>query len=67
MYARFITARVGPRAMRANVGAYTMPIAIIAFVRLGPRMLVIAIARTIAGSENRMSIARISALSSEPP
>ena len=67
MYGSRTTASVGPRAIRANVGAYTIPIASITLVRLGPRIAVMAIASTSAGRENSTSITRIATLSSHPP
>jgi len=49
------------------VGAYTIPIASMTFVRLGPSTAVIAIASTSAGSANSTSMARIVTLSNQPP
>ena len=62
-----ITSRTAPRTTRANAGAITMPIAIIAFLRFGPSRPAITIASTSPGSANMISTKRISTLSSQPP
>ncbi len=62
-----ITSSTAPRTTRANAGAITMPIAIIAFRRFGPSSPAITIASTSPGSANMRSTKRIRTLSSQPP
>ena len=56
-----------PRVMRAKIGVYTMPIAIIALPMPGPNAARTAIASKIAGKANKTSIARMMISSSQPP
>jgi hypothetical protein len=44
-----------------------MPMASIAFLRLGPRMETITMASRMLGKASRMSISRISIESAQPP
>src|SRR5215471_3101505 len=53
-----------PRTTRATRGAYTMPIATITFMVLGPSDAISAMARMIAGKAIRPSITRMTTLSS---
>ena len=59
-YTSLRTVITEPRAMRAKIGMYTMPMAIIALVSPGPRTATMAMASRIAGKANSMSIRRIS-------
>ena len=61
------TASVVPRVNRTNTGVAEMPIAIIAFVRLGPRNAASAIARIRKGQASSASVIREISMSVLPP
>ena len=61
------TVNTDERASRAYCGMYTMPTASMTLVMLGPRIVVMPIARMIGGNASITSIAPISAESSAPP
>ena len=63
IYSFSLTASTDERASRAYCGMYTIPTAIIKFVMLGPRIVVIPIARMIEGNASMRSIALISTAS----
>ena len=62
-----ITSSTAERTTRANAGVMMMPIAIIAFVRVGPSRPAIRIASTSPGNANMMSTTRISTRSTLSP
>ena len=66
MYGNPITSSTAPRTTRAIAGVNTIPIAIIALRRLGPRSPAITIAKTRPGSANMRSTRRIRMPSTQP-
>ena len=67
IYSFSLTASTDERESRAYCGTYTIPTAIIRFVMLGPRIVVIPIARMIEGKASMRSIALISTASVRLP